>query len=78
MALVKVQDYDHLLKDTETGAILNTNRKEIDDYKARKASFAAARAAKEEINNMMSKLQEVDELKKDIAEIKEMLKGLVK
>lgn len=66
------------MKDSETGAIINVNRKGLDDYKARKATFMAARSAKEEINNVMVKLQEIENLKKDIEEIKKMLKGLVR
>ena len=78
MSLVKVKDRDDIMKDPETGAIVNVNRKGLEEYKVKKATLVAARNAKEEINTMMVKLQEIEDLKKDIAEIKELLKGLVK
>ena len=78
MKLVKIKDEPNFIKDTETGAIMNVNKKEIDSYQTRKATMIAARQAKEELNNMMGKLHEIDDLKKDISEIKELLKGLVR
>lgn len=78
MSLIKVKENPNLLKDSVSGAILNTNKKEAEEYRIKKTMMTVASDSMQEINNVMVKLQEVDELKKDIAEIKKMLKGLVK
>ena len=78
MSLLKIKNEPNFVKDSETGAIMNINKKEIESYHTRKATMVSARQAKEELNIMMNRLHEIDDIKKDINEIKELLKGLVK
>ena len=57
-----------ILKDTKSGAVLNNDRQAIDEYHAKKKMLNSARNLQEE----------VDDIKKDLAEIKELLRGLTK
>jgi hypothetical protein len=61
---LKVQGNDSLVRDTSSKAIINTNAKEYQNYVEKR--------------NMMAKQkQEIDSLKKDMSEIKEMLATLI-
>jgi hypothetical protein len=61
---LKVQGNDSLVRDVSSKAIINTNSKEYQNYVDKR--------------NMMAKQkQEIDNLKKDISEIKEMLATLI-
>ena len=71
MKHVQVQGHTNLVRDKRTGAILNTNRNEI--VRARKIKNIKNKET-EVINNLS---QDVDVLKKDMKEIKELLFRLV-
>lgn len=71
MKHVQVQGHTNLVRDKRTGAILNTNRNEI--VRARKIKDIKNKET-EVINNLS---QDVDVLKKDMKEIKELLFRLV-
>jgi hypothetical protein len=61
---LKVEGNDSLVRDTSSKAIINTNAKEYQNYVEKR--------------NMMAKQkQEIDSLKKDMSEIKEMLATLI-
>ena len=61
---LKVQGNDSLVRDVSSKAIINTNSKEYQNYVDKR--------------NMMAKQkQEIDSLKKDMSEIKEMLATLI-
>jgi len=62
--LVRVQDYSDLRRDSESGAIINTNRE----------GASAARKAKEAALKKNNRLEQVES---ELAEIKEMLKQLL-
>ena len=62
---LKVKDNDHLYRDVNTGAIINTDRSSFEKYKKSKLKF----------QNME---QELDYVKSEISEIKSLLKQLVK
>lgn len=64
----KIKGHDGHLKDTKSGAILNNDRAEADAYHAKRQMLKSTKNVQDEVN----------ELKKDIAEIKELLKGLIK
>ena len=64
---LKVRGHEGLVKDTETGAILNINRNEIVKAKERKK----LRRQKESEYQVMK--QDVNDLKKDMNEIKSLL-----
>ena len=60
----KVEGNDSLIRDGSSKAIINTNAKEYHNYVEKR--------------NMMAKQkQEIDSLKKDMSEIKEMLATLI-
>ena len=61
---LKVEDHDNLLKDTYSKAVINTDSIALD--RARRRQEAAAR-----------KTDEVQELKQEVAEIKDLLKQLL-
>ena len=71
MKHVQVQGHTNLVRDKRTGSILNTNRNEI--VRARKIKDIKNKET-EVINNLS---QDVDVLKKDMKEIKELLFRLV-
>mgnify|MGYP003313775663 FL=1 len=62
---LKVKDNDHLYRDVNTGAIINTDRSSFEKYKRSKLKF----------QNME---HELDYLKGEISEIKSLLKHIVK
>ena len=61
---LKVKDNDHLYRDVNTGAIINTDRSSFEKYKKSRQKF----------QNME---QELDYVKSEISEIKGLLKQLV-
>lgn len=67
MGYVKVKDAEELVRDTSSSAILNTDNSGLASYKARKQ--------KEAMVDQM--IQEHAELKRDIGEIKAILKQLI-
>ena len=73
MKLVKVEDKPYLRKDTESGAILNVDNKAKDDYLSKKN---AINRQKEELKFLKDKVSEIDDIKKDMQEIKELLQRI--
>ena len=69
MAKIKVENHPGYVRDTLTGAILNTNVEEIRAAKARKA---AKEKEKEDINNLKN---EVSDIKNMLGKIIEKLDG---
>ncbi len=61
---INVEGDPNFVKDTETGAILNTNRSEIQQAKARKKAKAQAK-------------HELDNLKQDVSDMKIMLSKIL-
>ncbi len=62
--LIKVKDHPHLYRDEDTGAIVNCDNVAYDRYISK---LERKKAEKEELNNM----------KKDIEEIKNLLKDFL-
>ena len=62
---LKVNDNDHLYRDVNTGAIINTDRSSFEKYKRSKLKF----------QNME---QELDQIKCEMSEIKSLLQQIVK
>ena len=62
---LKVKDNDHLYRDVNIGAIINTDRSSFEKYKRSKLKF----------QNME---QELDQIKCEMSEIKSLLKQIVK
>ena len=59
---VKITDSQYV-RDINSKAILNTNRAQLDEYHVKK--------------NMMSKVNEINTLKEEVAEIKDMMQKIL-
>lgn len=72
MSRLKVQGYDSLVRDTSTNAIINTSRSDYQIYMQR-------RQARESQSDMIrGAVKEINNLKKELREIKELLVGVIK
>jgi hypothetical protein len=69
--IVKVEGSSNLEKDLSTGVVLNNDRAGYEAYLAQVAANAAKR------QQIMTIEQEVDSIKEDIQEIKQLLKYLI-
>lgn len=61
---LKVKDHENLVKDTETKAVLNTDLTSLEAYRAHR-------------NKQRQKDNEIERLKEDVKEIKDILQLLV-
>ena len=72
MSLIKIENYENLVKDTKSGAIVNTSKSEFQLYMKRR----------QERNKNGDKLRnackEINNLKTELREIKSLIKELVK
>jgi len=68
---LKVEGHKDLVRDTSTGAILNTNRNAYLNYKKR------LREAQKQRDEIRSATREINNLKCEMHEIKSLLKELV-
>lgn len=69
--LHKVEGERHLYKDPNTGVVINNDRAGYEAYLAQRAANEAKR------QQMKTAQEEIDSMKEDIAEIKQILKFLV-
>ena len=69
MAYLKVDGHNGYIKNTETGVVLNVNHEEIEQEKERKAKRLKE---KEEINNLKN---EVSDIKQMLGKLMEKLDG---
>lgn len=69
--LIPVEGHANLARDPKTGAIVNTNQTEYEKYIATRNKL---RSDEEKLNNT---IEQVEELKKDVGEIKDLLLKLV-
>ena len=70
MALVKVENHNNLVRDTSSGAVLNTDRTGLQEY-YRRRELAKKELLEREENKM--RLQKMEE---EMQEIKELLKEI--
>lgn len=61
-SLIKVEDSPDLLKDTVSGAVLNTNVKALAAYKAKRNYVSKVDALEQKVNSIESNLRELKEL----------------
>ena len=71
MKKVKVDGHTNLIKDCETGAILSVNSNEYENYIHLKNS------KERESKKMDYMYSEISNLKKEVSEIKEILRGIL-
>lgn len=72
---VNVEGHTSLVRDVETGAIVNTNRTEYERYVKQKRLFQERNSQIEQINKHTN---EINSIKDDLQEIKSMLLQMVK
>ena len=69
---LKVSGHENLVRDMSSKAVINTSMVEYEEYMAR-------RRAKEQEHELIAKqAEEINNLKSDISEIKQMLQMLIK
>lgn len=71
MTYLKVEGYNHLLRDKNTNSIINTNMSEYQEYVSRRD------AKKEENQKVQNMEEELASIKGDINEIKTLLRSLL-
>ena len=69
---LKVQGYDSLVRDTNSNAIINTNRKEYELYMNR------IKAREKQGDEIRNSIKEINTLKTELEEIKILLKEVLK
>jgi hypothetical protein len=69
---VKIQDKDGLVRDLSSGAVINTNRTDYENYLQK-------RNATKELNQQIKQnADKIEKIESDVTEIKEMLAMLIK
>ena len=71
MDFIKVKNNEHLVKNTKSNFIINTNKSEYDEYMARR------KLKKNEKNKVDNLERDISTLRDEITEIKDMLRSLV-
>ena len=71
MIYKKVKDNEHLVKNTKSNFIINTNKSEYDEYITRR------KLKKSEKNKVDNLERDISTLRNEITEIKDMLRSLV-
>ena len=71
MDFVKVKDHEHLIMNTKSNCILNTNKAEYDEYITRR------KLKKSEKNKVENIERDISTLRNEITEIKDLLRSLV-
>ena len=72
MARLKVHVYESLVRDTRSNGIVNTNSTEYSLYMSR------VRAREKQGDEIRSAVKEINNLKAELREIKDLIKGVVK
>jgi hypothetical protein len=68
---LQVKEQQNWVRDTESGALLNTSREELEAYYAKKEIAKQKEKEKQALENKVNKMEE------DITQIKELLQQLV-
>jgi hypothetical protein len=71
MNFVKVKDHDGLVRDTSSGAILNTNQADYNSYMT-----ARSKAIEKEMQ-FSQQIEELNNIREDLDNIKQMLTALL-
>ena len=71
MDYVKVKDHDHLMRNTQSNCIVNTNKAEYEEYLTRR------KLKKSEKNKVDNLERDISTLRNEITEIKDLFRCLV-
>ena len=69
---IKVEGHTHLIRDVNSNAIINTNKSEYQLYMQR------VKVREKQSDELRGAVKEINNLKNDIREIKELIKEIVK
>ena len=69
---IKVEGHTHLIRDVNSNAIINTNKSEYQLYMQR------VKVREKQSDQLRGAVKEINNLKKDIREIKELIREIVK
>ena len=69
---IKVEGHTHLIRDVNSNAIINTNQSEYQLYMQR------VKVREKQSDELRGAVKEINNLKNDIREIKELIKEIVK
>ena len=72
MSYIKVEGHSSLVRDIKSNAIVNSNKSEFQMYMKRH------KERNEQADKMRNVCKEINNLKTELREIKELIKGLVK
>jgi flagellar hook-associated protein FlgK len=72
MTRLKVHGYESLVRDTRSNGIVNTNTTEYQMYMSR------VRAREKQGDEIRNAVKEINNLKAELREIKDLIKGVVK
>ena len=71
MSYIKIKNNNHLYRDTESNCIINTNKSEYEKYMLRKKAMMKNR------DEIRDACREINNLKQELFEIKDLIKKLV-
>ena len=71
MDYIKVKDNEHLIRNTKSNFIVNTNKSEYDEYIARRK---LKQSEKQKVENIE---RDISTLRNELTEIKDMLRSMV-
>lgn len=78
MIVDKVKDYEGLVKDRQSGAILMSSQSKAAEYLNKKKEIQQQHEIRNEINTIKERLDGLDEMKSDVTQIKNLLEKLAK
>jgi hypothetical protein len=78
MIVDKVKDYEGLVKDRQSGAILMTNHSKAAEYLNKKKEIQQQHEIRNEINTIKERLDDIEQMKSDMSDIKNLLEKLAK
>lgn len=76
--LTKIENQEGLLKETINGAILMSDKNKANEYLAKRKMLAENLSMAQEINTIKERLNGLEELKNDVADIKSLLQQLAR
>mgnify|MGYP003348765425 CR=1 FL=1 len=77
MKVIPIENNQGLVRDMNSKAVLNTNRKTLEEYQIKTRAMSSVKRQAYEIETMKQQLAELATLKNDFIEIKNMLSAIL-
>ena len=71
MSFIKVKNNNHLVRNTESNCIINTNKSEYEQYISRR------KLKQDEVSKVENLEKDISTLKNELGEIKDLLRSLI-